>query len=194
MAETDELVRRIAQAKAFIDNGLCRVGPGLDREGRIEALMTGGASRALALADAVVQLCRQSHPNEALPLLRQLGEIAAGLRWAAAADGEARARELLAEAGSARWQDLWDGERLRRRAREGGMPAADVEDVLGLAADFVRGNSAVAPWSHLFEQNRRPGVDTARALGLAARLMGHVLKALDARWPGSFPGAEAMWE
>lgn len=185
-----ELEQRVGRAKAVIDNGLCRVGPRLDSRDAQAAALTGAASRAIALADAVVRLCLGDHPAEALPLLRQLAETAVDLRWTA--EDPARAPALPGEREPARWDGLWDDERLCARAREAGMAGDDVSAVLGLAEDFAAGNRAGAPWSHIFPANGRPAPEPGRVLALAARFMGHVLAGLDARWPGIFPGAEEL--
>lgn len=194
MSELDEAVRRIAQAKAFIDNGMCRVGPTLDSRRADEEFLTAGASRAIALSDAVVSLCRQEHPTEALPVLRQLAETAVAMRWVAAADGPGRAAVLSAEAEGARWETLWPGERLRARALAARLEPAEVDAALAGAAEFAFGGRQSAPWSHVFAGRRLPESSPAELLHRAARWMGHVLKALDDRWPGFFPGAEALWE
>lgn len=186
----DELERRIGLAKAVIDNGFCRVGPRLDRADLQGAALTGGASRALGLADAVLGLCRRDHPAEAAILVRQLAETAAEAAWAAA--DPARAPEALAALAAPRWDALFDEARWRSRAAAAGFPAADVEAVSALAADFLAGNRAGAPWSHVYSQNARPAPDPARVLALTARLMGRLVAALEARWPGAFPGAEEL--
>lgn len=186
----DELERRIGMAKAVIDNGFCRVGPRLDRGDLQGAALTGGASRALGLADAVVGLCRRDHPAEAAVLVRQLAETAADVAWAAA--DAARAPEVLAALEAPRWDALFDEARWRARAAASGFPAADVSEVSALAADFLAGNRAVAPWSHVYAQNARPVPDPARVMALTARLMGRVVAALEGRWPGTFPGAEEL--
>ena len=187
----EELEQRVGRAKAVIDNGLCRVGPRLDAHDDQAAALTGAASRALALADAVVRLCLEDHPAEALPLLRHLAETAVELRWIAA--DPSRAAAALAALRSPRWDGLWDDDRLASRAREAGMAEEDVASVRALALDFVAGNRTGAPWSHIFAANGHPTLEAGRVLALAARLMGHVLEGLDARWPGAFPGAEELW-
>lgn len=186
----DELERRIGMAKAVIDNGFCRVGPRLDRADAQGAALTGGASRALGLADAVVGLCRRDHPAEAAALVRQLAETAADVAWAAADAG--RAPAVLAALEAPRWDALFDEARLRERAAAGGFPEADVAAVSALAADFLAGNRAVAPWSHVYPQNNRPVPDPELVMRLTARLMGRVLAALERRWPGTFPGSEEL--
>jgi len=104
MLDVEDLIQRVGQAKAFIDNGLCRVGPKLNPGHKTAALLTGGASRSLALSDAIVRLCRHDHPTEALPVLRQLVEVAITLRWAAAGEGGSeRAKAVLEETAAAHW-------------------------------------------------------------------------------------------
>lgn len=186
----DELERRIGMAKAVIDNGFCRVGPRLDRADLQGAALTGGASRALGLADAVVGLCRRDHPAEAAVLVRQLAVTAADLAWAAA--DAARAPAALAELDAPSWGSLFDEARWLERAAAAGIPAGDVSAVAALATDFQAGNRAVAPWSHVYSQNSRPAPDPVSVMRLTARLMGRVLRALDGRWPGTFPGAEEL--
>jgi hypothetical protein len=194
MSDIEEYTRRIMQAKAYIDNGLCRVGPGMKAERRPEAVLTGIASRCLALADSVVQLCRQDNPNEALPILRQLAQSAADMGWASAEDSDARAQILLKERAEITWETLWPHERFRLRAQAAGMSAEDISDITSRAVDFLAANAKTAPWSHIFEENQKEGAAAEFVLRYAARMMGFCLKALDAKWPGSFPGSEAMWE
>lgn len=186
-----DLTQAVGLAKAIVDNGLCRVGPRLSSDDAQAAALTGAASRALALADAVVGLCGRDHPVEALPLVRQLAETAVELRWVA---GDAsRAVEAAAALEGPSWERLWPEARLRERALAVGMPERDVSGALAFAADFLASNRAGAPWSHVFSVNLRPAPETARVLALTARLMGHVVAGLDARWPGVFPGAEELW-
>lgn len=182
-----ELIERIGQARPTIDNGMLRVGPRLDKGSRVEALLTGGASRALSLADAVVQLCRQDHANEALPVLRQLAEIAVLMR---AVRDEEGAEAVLAFWDAPRWEGLWSGDGFAARAVEAGLPADAAERVESLCRDFTRANRAVIPWSHVYERNQQHGADAGTVLALTARMLGEVLRALDARWPDAFPGAE----
>ncbi len=209
MPDIGDFIQLIGQAKAYIDNGLCRVGQKLKPVRVSEAFLTGGASRSLALADSVVQLCRHDHPTEALPVLRQLAETVVAMRWSvapiakkesklspdeAAEECNRRAKKVFQDCEAADWEKLWPAERLAARARDAGFPQRDVDGVLGGAVDFALGNSTVAPWSHIFEQNQRSGVEAQAVLGLAVRLMGHCIRALDEKWPGDFPGSEAMWE
>lgn len=189
--EQAEAIRRIEQAKAVIDNGLCRVGPRLSAASAVEGLLAGGSSRVIALSGAVVQLCRHDHPTEALPILRQLVETAAGMAWAVRR-GEDAARELLGEARAGSWDSIWRSARARARAGEAGLPLADFDAVEAAAAEFLLGGRCVAPWSHLFPENARPGAQTVVVLERAVRWMGHALRALDERWPGTFPGEP--WE
>ena len=190
MLEKKELIQMIGQAKAYIDNGLCRVGPKLDPQDAASAVLAGGASRALALADAVAALCRQNRPAEALPILRHLAETAVRMNWVA--NDTSRAEEALKDLEAERWELLWPTDRLLKRAEEAGMKAEDLKNVVQTAASYARNGLQSAPWTHAFERNK-PASGGERALELAVRLMGHVLAALDRRWPESFPGKEAMW-
>lgn len=191
-----ETIETIGRAKALIDAGMCRVGPGLVPTERGDALLAGGAGRALALADCVTRLCRHDHPGEALVLLRQLAETAVLLRWLRPAQegGARRVEEAVSEGREPEWDGLWSSDRFRARAREAGVREEEVESILRLCADFARGGSTGAPWSHVFAENHHRPVEAERVLRLAARMMGHVLKALDTRWPGSFPAGDASWE
>jgi len=195
----EDLIRRIGLAKVIIDDGMCRVGPHLDAASAVDQQLVRGAGRAIQLADAVVALCRQGHANEALPVLRQLCEMAASLCWLAAALGAggrasgARAEDLAQEWEDSKWSKLWPEERLLRRAREGGL-TEDSHAVLALCRDFVLGGPLTLPWAHRFGWSRREGLRPRTVLGLAASIMAHALKALELRWPGGFPGAEKIWQ
>lgn len=182
-----ELIRRIGRARPTIDNGMLRIGPRLDKSSRLDALLTGAASRALSLADAVVQLCRQDHANEALPVLRQLAEVAVAVRGTRS---EEAAAGLLALWETPRWELLWPAEGFGPRAREAGLPEDESVRIETLCRDFTRANRAVIPWSHVFEENRHPGSDAATVLGLTASMLAQVLRGMHARWPDAFPETE----
>jgi len=168
---------------------MLRVGPRLDKTSKVEALLTGGASRALSLADAVVQLCRQDHANEALPVLRQLAEIAVLM---SSCTTDATAGPVLASWEESRWESLWPQEGFTARAREAGIPEDLTVRIETLCRDFTRANRAVIPWSHVFESNTQHGADSTTVLGLTSRLLGCVMRALNARWPEPFPETEAF--
>lgn len=169
------------------------MGPQLDAASAVDRRLVRFAGRATQLSDAVVALCRQGHPSEALPVLRQLGETAASLCWLAAGPSEDRARALAKESEDAAWSALWPQERFLSRAQESGF-AESARQVLDLCRDFVDGGTLTLPWAHVFEgRGARGGLCAKKVLELAAAMMGHVLKALGRRWPGDFPGAEQVW-
>ncbi|MFA6030970.1 MAG: hypothetical protein WC969_14030 [Elusimicrobiota bacterium] len=184
----EELIRKVGRVKVLIDNGMCRVGPRLDSASALDAALVRGAGRALLLSDAVVALCRAGRPHEALPLLRQLAAVAAAMRWIPLAQSDERARAVSSEWGCSRWDALWSDEALRERARTAGL-AEDAEAVLSSCREFAVGGDSTLPWAHVFPENRRESLAPERVLELAGRLMGHVLRGLDARWQGDFPGA-----
>jgi hypothetical protein len=193
MNDIEALIRHIGQVKARMDNGMCRVGTGLDKNRRTDALLTGDASRCVGLADAVVQLCRQEHPSEALPVLRHLADIVTEMAWVLAArDPETRACEAFDEAGRSCAGLAWPPELLLERARLAGLPASEPEELLGAAREFARCGRSALPWSHLFSENQSRSQDSAAVLRMTVRWMARALKALDARWPGSFPGGDEL--
>lgn len=195
MSDIEQLIQRIGQAKAFIDNGLCRVGPDLSANHRVEALLAGCASRSLALSDSIVRLCQSDHPTEALPVLRQLAESVVSMRWVLAGEEPSmRAGEIFAAFESEGWDGLWNAEKFASRAAEVGVSAKEVKYIAESCVVFVLGNSTGAPWSHIFEENQRFGAKAQDVLRCSVYMMGHCLKALDDKWQGSFPGAETMWE
>jgi hypothetical protein len=189
----DELIRKIGLAKIVIDNGMCRVGPGLAPGSAVDAQMVMGAGRAIVLSDAVVALCRQGRTNEALPLLRQLAEDAIGMRWLAADADEEKAKALSKEREEAAWGTLWPEERFLLRAEACGL-SREAAAVIDLCREFVLGGATTLPWAHVFAEAQRESMKPGSVLGPTALLMGHVLAALDGRWPGAFPGADQVWE
>lgn len=186
--DMQELIQRVGRAKAFIDNGMCRVGPGMDESSVGDALLVRGAGRAIVLADAIVALCRQDHPEEALAVLRQLAETAVSLRWLAAMP-EQRAPSLESDLRSVRWENLWEEERFLTRAREAGLEA-EAKETLSYCIHFVRGGRVTLPWGHRFGPKQDAELHVEEVLRRAGAWLNLVLKALDARWPGFFPGAE----
>ena len=169
-----ELIQRIAGARPSVDSGMLRVGPRLDKSSSVEALLAGGASRALSLADAVVQLCRQDHVNESLPLLRQLAEVAVVMH---SARTEPAAAEIISLWENPRWEELWPASDFPARARGAGFSENTAQAVQSLCRDFTRANRALIPWSHVYESNQRPGTDSATVLGLTTELLDGMMRA-----------------
>ncbi len=192
MSKNKVLIERVGQAKAYIDKGLCRIGPKLDAADAASAFLAAGASRSLALADAAAGLCRANRPAEALPLLRHLAETAVGMNWVVGNTSRVEGAEKDLHVKD--WQNLWPSERLLKRAEEAGMKTDDLKWIVESVADFLRSGLDGAPWTHVFEKNKHAAVEAEAVLRLVVRMMGHVLQALETRWPKSFPGAEAMWE
>ena len=194
MSEPELLVRRVGEMKAVMDNGFSRVGPNLDAKDPVQGWLQGAGSRSIALADAVVQLCRRGHANEAGPVLRGLIETVAALAWVAAADGSKRLAEYRTQTKGADWATLWDLGRLAERLRAGGLPAATAEGWLealrGHPAKHVTASSAGLPWCHVYPENKEPGPEPETMLVLAADALSLALDGLHRRWPEAFPKRE----
>ncbi|MBI3551976.1 MAG: hypothetical protein HY077_05605 [Elusimicrobia bacterium] len=191
---TKEYPALIGRAKTAIDNGFSRVGKKLDAASAADRALMLLASRAVAVANALVLLAQNSLANEAAPLLRSLLEIAAAMRWIAAENSEERAIEALEESETADWAGLWQTDRLLERMRASGFPR-DLEDRVGLLCrEHLRGNAQGLPWGHKFEHDKGKGISGEELLRIAALASGHAVKALDVRWPGNFEGAEQLWE
>ncbi len=189
-----EYAKLVGLAKSAVDNGFSRVGKSLDKGSPVDEALMLLSARAVAVGNAIVVLAQESLSNEALPLLRSLFELAAAMRWLVAEDREKRAREVLAEARASDWEMLWKTSRLKERLPLLELADGDARRALGLCVDFMCANTQGLPWGHVFEGNKETGVTSAELLRLAAIASGHVVKALDARWPGKFEGAEQLWE
>lgn len=186
MHNQESLIQKVAQVKAVMDNGFCRVGPGLDSRKRADGIVVGNASRCVALADSVVQLCRSEHPDEAvLPLFALAGQAVGLLCLLASKEPDRLAETLLRELSEGD-EPLWPAERLLERGRQAGVPDEELRQTLALAKLPGLAGRSKLPWCHVYKENSRAGTDGAIVLGLACRWMERVLKGLDARWPGSF--------
>ena len=184
-----ESIKLIGLAKARADNGFSQVGRTLDPADPVDRVLMLLASRAIATANAILLLSLNNHANEGLPLLRSLFEIAAHIRWIAAQDSTARAREFLEEHRAPSWDAVWSGSRLKERMKVLGFGAALEDQVMVSCYDHVHGNAAGLPWGHVFEENAHKGMSADDLLKTTAALMEHVITALDSRWPGMFPAA-----
>lgn len=181
-----ELVALVGSAKSVIDNGFSRVGRRLDAASPADRALVLLSARAVSLADALTLLALHQHANEALPLLRSLIDLALHARWIAAQDSGARARRFLDERREADWQSAWDARRLSERAR-----GAEALAHAASYQDHLHANAAGLPWSHLFG-DAGAGVGPEALLRETAAAMGHVVAALERRWPGGFEGAERL--
>jgi hypothetical protein len=194
MNKTKDYAALVGLAKSAIDNGFSRVGKTLNSSSRCERALMLLSARAVAIGNAIVILVQQELPNEALPLLRSLVEIAVLTRWIIAEDREARAGSVLKSFSEGTWETLWRDGTLKDRMKEFGFPKDVEEKILRLCRDHLNGGAQGLPWAHVFEDNKHAGMSGEETLQLAAYAAGHVVKALDARWPGKFEGAENMWE
>lgn len=182
----------IGLAKARVDNGFSQVGKTLDAQDPVEQVLMLLASRCISLANAALLLGMNNHPNEGLPLMRSLLEMAAHARWVVVASSSERARQFLEEHRNPDWGRLWPTERLAQRAEVLELPAAAREKALLACYDHIHANALGLPWGHVFPGNAHKGISAEDYLGVISVLIGHVVKSLDLRWPGKFPTAE--WE
>lgn len=189
-----ELIAVVGLAKSRVDAGFSRVGRRLSPESAADAALMILAARAIAEGNAVMVLCERGLANEALPVLRGLAEACLAMRWIAEAESEERAARALEDLREPDWGTQWPSAAWRERAALYGVDAAVERFVLGAAADFARGAAQGLPWGHAVAERTRPGAPAREVLRATAILLGHALKALDARWPGDFPGAAEMWE
>ena len=70
----------IGQAKAAIDNGFSKVGPGLLEGQKVEGMLMASAGRMIRLGNAVILLCKNGHASEAGPLIREMIEKSAAMK------------------------------------------------------------------------------------------------------------------
>jgi hypothetical protein len=187
-----DYVKLIGVAKARVDNGFSRVGKTLDPADPADRALMLLASRCVALANAALLLGMNNHPNEGLPLLRSLLELASHMRWISSQDSAERARRFLEEHIRLDWENLWPSARLRERSGVLGLPARVQERILRACGEHIHANALGLPWGHVFAQNADKGVSAEEYLEMVSVLMGHVVKSLDLRWPGNFPADE--WE
>ena len=186
-------VALVGLAKTRLDAGFSRVGRTIKSPEPADRLLMTLAARAALGANAVMALCERGLANESLPILRGLAEQCLQMRWLVEKDTAARAVALAAELASPEWSALWPAERWSERAKAYRVPK-DVEALVRTSAkEFTRGAAQGLPWGHAIA-DPLPGRNADEVLTAAASLLGHVLKALDERWPGEFPGAEELWD
>lgn len=187
-----ELLKVVGLAKVRADAGFSRVGRRLSASDPADRALMTLAARALSCGNALALLCREGHANEAAPLLRAVAEAALTMRWVSAADSAVRAARVLEESDSPSWDGLWKDGRARERAEAFGVPAWAVEEAVGSAPAFARGNAQGLPWGHVFADGAPAPRAAEGALAAAAVWLALTLEALDRRWPGEFPGAAEM--
>jgi hypothetical protein len=187
-----DYIHLIGLAKARVDNGFSQVGKTLDAADPADQVLMLLASRSISLSNAALLLGMNNHPNEGLPLLRSLLELAAHARWIAAGPSGERALQFLEDHRNPDWGRLWPTARLEERASVLELPAAAREKALLACYDHIHANALGLPWGHVFPDNAHKGVTAEEYLGAISVLIGHVVKSLDLRWPGKFPAAE--WE
>lgn len=188
---TDQYVKLIGMGKAHIDKGFSKVGRRLEPGNPVHMVLTGLASRAIAIANAVALLGLNNHSNEALPLLRSLFEISLHMRLVAQ-EGRARAEGFIKEYGEPDWERLLPSASLKERARGLGYAEGLAEKILSLCRPYLHANAAGVPWGHVFAKDRTAEISAEEVMRMTALVMGHVVKALDLEW-GEFTGAEDIW-
>lgn len=181
-------------AKAKIDHGFSQAGKRLSPEDKAQRALMLLASRSVAVSNALMLLCLNNHANEALPLLRSLLQLSVEARWIAAEDTAARALDFYDRHGDLEWEELWGEARLRERMAQLGFQKSVAEGQALDCRPHLYANAQGLPWGHVFHENAGKGVTGEQVLCAAAAIMGHVIKALETHWPGSFEGAEHLWE
>jgi hypothetical protein len=188
----NELLKTVGIAKTRVDAGFSRVGRRLNAADPADRALMTLAARAVSSGNALMILCREGQPNEALPLLRAVAEFALTMRWIVVADAPSRARAALAELEAPKWEGAWPQARAQERADGFGVPAWAAAATFTTAPDFARGNAQGLPWGHVFSEGLLTGRKAEEVLAAAALWLALALEALDRRWPGDFPGAAEM--
>lgn len=188
---TDQYVKLIGMGKAHIDKGFSKVGRVLKADDPAHNAMTGLASRAIAIANAIALLGLNNHANEALPLLRSLFEISLHMS-SIAKEGRPQAEGFIAEYAKPDWASFMPSQGLAERARRLGYPEGLAEKILSACRPYLHANAAGVPWGHVFAKDRPEGISAEDVMQTTALVMGHVVKALDLQW-GEFAGAEDIW-
>lgn len=186
-----EALQRLGRAKTVIDRGFSRLGPELKADDAADRALMLLSCRSVAVSNALMVLVQHNHANEALPLLRSLLELAAGMRWIAAADSAARAKDFLEEYARPQWDGIWSDRRIRERCAAVGFPDPVREKVQGWCRAHQWGNAAGLPWAHVFAAPQPPDAPASEVLEAAVALMGEAVAALERRWPGRFPTDES---
>lgn len=188
----NELISVVGRAKVRVDAGFSKVGRHFKSPSPADKAALVLSARAISAANALAALCERGHANEALPLLRAVAEWSLALRWTCAADSDVRAAAVFAEL-DAPWDGVWPAARLRERAAAFKVAPDALSLALESAPHFSRGNAQGLPWGHAAAESCLSGKTPAEILSACAVFLGHVLAALDGRWPGEFPGAEELW-
>ena len=183
----------VGLAKSKIDNGFSQVGKKLAADDPVHRALMLLAGRCVSIANGLMILALNNHANESLPMLRSLLQLAVEMRWIAEKDSAPRALAFLSRAKDSEWTAFWDEKQLVERMRALGFQKALEERALLSCYDHVHANAQGLPWGHVFSENAHKGLTGEDSLRSASAIMGHVVKALDQRWPGAFPDAEHFW-
>lgn len=189
-----EYVALVGLAKSRIDNGFSQVGRSLKEDSAADRALMLLASRAVAVSNAVCVLAQNDHANEALPLLRSLVELAVRARHIAEADAEGRAAAFLAEAAAADFHEFWRAESLDAALERYGFSQAHRARARKLLHHHLNANASGLPWGHVYAKHHAEAVSSEEVARLAAEAMGHVVRALEQRWPLKFEGADQIWK
>jgi len=193
MNESRGSMSLLSSAKAKIDNGFSRLGPKLDFTDPAQRTLMLLASRTISISNAVVLLSRHDLSTEAVPLLFSLIGIAAQMRWIAEKDHSQRAREFSSELRQSASGWFWDVAKLKEKMARMDFDSQLIDALDHVLLEHIEGNVEGLPWGHSLPESRK-GLTQDELLDVAALAIRHVLKALDAFWPGSFEIASIEME
>lgn len=189
-----DLLRLIDEGKHYLHLGYKKVNRDVLNLSLLDLFLISSSSSAEKTADAIVLLCSNGHPNEAVILLRTLIEIAMNMRWVMQEDPETRVKEYFGDLQKPKLGTKWTSKHLQERMESIGMGHGYYEHIVNSCHAVVHMNASALNYGAVLPGYKKIIMGETTTLATTAQMLGHVLEALNLKYKRKFNYATLIWE
>jgi hypothetical protein len=190
---TAKLRELAEQSRRDINLGFGEMGNRVNNPTELDVFLFAGARRALSFASAITLLCQSGYTEEAAILTRSLIELAVNMRWIQFADTDKRLEAFFHDFKKRKVGEAWAKD-LRKRMIEIGMHEYYYNWTIKFLSGIVHTNASSLVYDGVLVEAAGSKLSESAVLVLAVQMMGHVLYALNERYPNHFSGYDELWE
>ncbi|MBD3244407.1 MAG: hypothetical protein GF335_00230 [Candidatus Moranbacteria bacterium] len=162
---------------------------------KIDRYLMFATAKSLKLAKSLIILCDKGHSSESMPILRSLIEHVVNMRWIMNKNTNERLNSFLKDLEKFEFGKRWTNCNLCDRMTELGFKNKNYYDfVVKLTYSYAHANASSLDINDLI--NPKPYNDNKHSEAIyvvTAQMMGHVMMALNKRYPKYFKNYTLIW-
>lgn len=187
----------VNSAIQIIDGGFDKMDRSIVNPSLLDRYLVAASIKAIRLSNAITILCEHGSTDEALSILRTLIEHSVNMRWIVEKDTQTRLKMYFGDLGEIGFGKAWATEKLPDRMKNIGFNSHDYFDYcVKLTYSYAHANASSLRWGEVFDHPKlsKDSWSPDALYQVVIQMLGHVIKALNTRYPDKFLGYEELWK